>query len=91
MGVKLSTIPVFTAEVAPASVRGGLVTSFQLWVCFGVLVGFCVNLIFYQIGPLAWRFQMAAAFIPAIPILILIWFCPGMLRPIQGETKNTRH
>ncbi|KAF7189691.1 putative polyol transporter 2, partial [Pseudocercospora fuligena] len=37
MGVKISTIPVYTAEVAPASIRGGLVTSFQLWVAFGIL------------------------------------------------------
>jgi hypothetical protein len=24
--------------------------------------GFCSNLVFYRIGPLAWRFQLAAAF-----------------------------
>jgi hypothetical protein len=40
--------------------------------------GFCSNLVFYRIGPLAWRFQLAAAFAPAVPIVILIWFCPGM-------------
>lgn len=51
--------------------------SFQLWVAFGIFIGFCSNLIFYRIGPLAWRFQLAAAFAPAIPILIFIWFCPG--------------
>lgn len=38
MGVKISTIPVFSAEISPASIRGGLVTSFQLWVAFGTLV-----------------------------------------------------
>lgn len=46
--------------------------------------GFCSNLIFYRIGRLAWRFQLAAAFAPAIPILIFIWFCPGtFLDPIS--------
>lgn len=93
MGVKISTIPVFSAEVSPASIRGGLVTSFQLWVAFGIFVyvccivfrytadhcgsGFCSNLIFYRVGRLAWRFQLAAAFAPAIPVLIFVWFCPG--------------
>jgi hypothetical protein len=38
MGVKISMIPVFSAEVAPASIRGGLVTSFQLWVAFGIFL-----------------------------------------------------
>lgn len=88
MGIKISTIPVFSAEVAPASVRGGLVNSFIIWVSFGVLAGFCSNLIFYQIGPLAWRFQLAAAFVPAIPILVLVWFCPGMKYPKSKEEHH---
>ena len=95
MGIKISTIPVFSAEIAPASIRGGLVTSFQLWVAFGIFMcvspsdhhaafltfsssGFCSNLIFYRIGDLAWRFQLGAAFVPAVPVLFLVWFCPGM-------------
>lgn len=77
MGIKISTIPVYSAEVAPASIRGGIVTSFQLWVAFGIFVGFCSNLIWYRIGDLAWRFQLAAAFAPAIPVLVFVWFCPG--------------
>ncbi|GKT96500.1 sugar transporter [Colletotrichum tofieldiae] len=76
MGVKISTIPVYSAEVAPAAVRGGIVTSFQLWVAFGIFVGFCSNLVWYRIGNLAWRFQLGAAFVPAIPVLIFVWLCP---------------
>ncbi|KAE8446528.1 hypothetical protein EG329_011860 [Mollisiaceae sp. DMI_Dod_QoI] len=76
LGIKITTIPIMTSEVVPATIRGGLVMSFQLWVAFGILIGFCSNLIFHDIGRLAWRFQLAAAFAPAIPILILIWFCP---------------
>jgi hypothetical protein len=40
--------------------------------------GFCSNLIFFRIGDLAWRFQLGAAFVPAVPVLFLVWFCPGM-------------
>ncbi|KXS93912.1 hypothetical protein AC578_1858 [Pseudocercospora eumusae] len=76
MGVKISTIPVYTAEVAPASIRGGLVTSFQLWVAFGILVGFSSNLVFKDVGKNAWRFQLAAAFAPAVPLLFIVWLCP---------------
>lgn len=77
MGIKITTIPIMTSETVPAIIRGGLVMSFQLWVAFGILIGFSSNLIFYRIGSLAWRFQLAAAFVPAVPILIFIWFCPG--------------
>ncbi|GME25686.1 Sugar/inositol transporter [Neofusicoccum parvum] len=76
MGIKITTIPIMTSEASPAPIRGALVMSFQLWVAFGIFIGFCSNLVFYDIGKLAWRFQLAAAFVPAIPILILVWLCP---------------
>ncbi|TEA20590.1 putative polyol transporter 1 [Colletotrichum sidae] len=87
MGVKISTIPVYSAEVAPAAVRGGLVTSFQLWVAFGIFVGFCSNLIWYRIGQLAWRFQLASAFAPAIPVLIFVWYCPESPRWLMKKGR----
>lgn len=31
MGLKEVTVPVFSAEVAPTNVRGGLVMSWQVW------------------------------------------------------------
>lgn len=76
MRIKISTIPIYSAEVSPANIRGGIVTSFQLWVAFGILLGFSTNLIFMDVGRLAWRFQLSAAFVPAMPLLVLIWLCP---------------
>ncbi|KAJ7671747.1 hypothetical protein B0H17DRAFT_1162099 [Mycena rosella] len=73
IGIKITTIPIFSFETAPASIRGGLVMSFQVWVAFGIFIGFCSNLVFYRIGPLAWRFRLAAAFAPAVPLLLLVW------------------
>lgn len=90
MGVKITTIPIMTSETVPAVIRGGLVMSFQLWVAFGIFVGFCSNLIFFRIGRLAWRFQLAAAFAPAVPILIFIWVCPGWFaRTIKSKRANS--
>ncbi|PVI01711.1 hypothetical protein DM02DRAFT_717722 [Periconia macrospinosa] len=87
MGIKISTIPVYSAEISPASIRGGMVTSFQLWVAFGIFVGQCSNLTFYRIGRLAWRFQLAAAFAPAIPIVIFIWWCPESPRWLLKKNR----
>lgn len=50
--------------------------SFQLWVAFGIFFGFCSNLVFFQVGDNAWRIMLAAAFVPAVPIVFMIWFCP---------------
>ena len=77
MGLKEVTVPVFSAENAPTSVRGGLVMSWQLWTAFGIFLGTCANLAVKDLYiNLAWRLQLGSAFIPAIPLLIGIYFCP---------------
>lgn len=38
IGCKITTIPIMTAESVPASIRGGLVMSFQLFVAFGIFL-----------------------------------------------------
>ncbi|WWD01082.1 hypothetical protein V866_008020 [Kwoniella sp. B9012] len=87
MGMKITTIPIMTAETAPAAIRGALVMSFQLWVAFGIFFGFCSNLVFYQVGRIAWRIQLAAAFAPAVPLLVLIWFCPESPRWLMKKDR----
>ncbi|KAH0555842.1 hypothetical protein GP486_006212 [Trichoglossum hirsutum] len=41
-----------------------------------IFLGFSSNLVVSHIGPLGWRFQTAAAFLPAIVLLSLILVCP---------------
>ncbi|KAI1382758.1 uncharacterized protein F4822DRAFT_440836 [Hypoxylon trugodes] len=76
MGIKASTVPIFAAENSPASIRGALVMSWQLWTAFGILLGCSANLAVGQLGELSWRLQIGSAFIPAVPLTLLILFCP---------------
>lgn len=76
MGAKASTVPIFAAENSPASIRGALVMSWQLWTAFGIFLGTCANLAVVGIGGEAWRYQLGSAFIPAVPLVCLIFFCP---------------
>lgn len=76
MGLKGSCVPVFAAETAPASIRGALVMTWQLWTAFGIMLGFIANLAVYRVGEIAWRLQIGSAFIPAVPLTIGIYFCP---------------
>lgn len=76
MGSKASTVPIYAAENVPASIRGGLVMSWQMWTAFGIFLGFCANLAMYSVGRIAWRLQLGSAFIPAVPLVIGIFFCP---------------
>ncbi|KAL7624888.1 hypothetical protein AAE478_004102 [Parahypoxylon ruwenzoriense] len=75
MGVKASTVPIYAAENAPASVRGALVMSWQMWTAFGIFLGTSINLAVFN-HPLNWRLMLGAPFIPAVPLLCLIYLCP---------------
>jgi len=76
MGLKGSTVPIFAAENSPAKIRGALVMSWQMWTAFGIFLGVVANLICYQAGKIAWRLQIGSAFLPAVPLVIGIYFCP---------------
>jgi sugar porter (SP) family MFS transporter len=76
MGCKASSIPIFAAENSPASIRGALVMTWQMWTAFGIFLGVSANLALYQIGRDAWRLQLGSAFIPTLPLIFGIYLCP---------------
>ena len=80
MGLKEFTVPVFSAENAPANIRGALTMSWQMWVAFGIMMGFSANLAVQYVGAITWRLQLGSAFIPAVPLLIGIYFVPESAR-----------
>ncbi|KAF4987953.1 hypothetical protein FDECE_15236 [Fusarium decemcellulare] len=69
-------VPIFAAENSPAPIRGAFVMSWQMWTAFGIFLGTCANVAVTKIGHNAWRYQLGSAFIPAVPLLLLIYFCP---------------
>lgn len=88
MGLKEVTVPVYSAEVAPTNIRGGLVMSWQVWTAFGILLGTCANLVFVHTGDnIAWRLQFGSAFVPAVPLVLGIYFCPESPRWYMSKNK----
>ncbi|KAK5166150.1 uncharacterized protein LTR77_008411 [Saxophila tyrrhenica] len=80
MGLKAATVPIFAAENSPARIRGALLVSWQLFVALGMLLGYSANLAVFKVPVIAWRLQMGSAFLPAIPLLVGIYFCPESAR-----------
>ncbi|KAF5022002.1 hypothetical protein F66182_5959 [Fusarium sp. NRRL 66182] len=72
----IATVPIFAAENSPAPIRGAFVMSWQMWTAFGIFLGTCANVAVTNIGENAWRYQLGSAFIPAVPLMFLIYFCP---------------
>lgn len=89
MGLKGATVPIFAAENAPATIRGALVMSWQMWTAFGIFLGFCANLAVYRVGDIAWRLQIGSACLPAIPLTLGIYFCPGMSDAVPSSSFRT--
>lgn len=48
----------------------------QMWVAFGIFLGLCANLALHDAGRIAWRLQLGSAFLPVLPLLFGIFFCP---------------
>ncbi|KAL2194088.1 hypothetical protein P885DRAFT_71652 [Corynascus similis CBS 632.67] len=76
MGIKASTVPIYAAENSPALIRGALVMSWQMWTAFGIFLGTAFNLAVFYTGSINWRLMLGAPFIPAVPLLCLIYLCP---------------
>ncbi|KAF9698407.1 hypothetical protein EKO04_003880 [Ascochyta lentis] len=87
MGLKEVTVPVFTAEIAPTMIRGGLVMSWQLWTAFGILLGTSANLAVKDTGAISWRLQLGSAFIPAVPLILGILFVPESPRWLMSKKR----
>lgn len=48
----------------------------SLLAAFGIFLGFVANLVVVDTGKIAWRLQIGSAFIPALPLLVGVFFCP---------------
>jgi sugar porter (SP) family MFS transporter len=90
VGVVSSVVPLYLSEIAPVAVRGRLVTLQQLMITLGILVSYCVDLVFTSSG--SWRAMFAVGLAPAALLFV------GMLRSpetpawldTRGETERAR-
>jgi sugar porter (SP) family MFS transporter len=68
--------PLYIAEVAPARVRGALVSVNQLAIVTGILMAYFVNWIFAGSGPSNWRWMYGMGAIPSVFFFLLLLRVP---------------
>ncbi|OTA61573.1 hypothetical protein K449DRAFT_331114 [Hypoxylon sp. EC38] len=78
MGVKAVSTPILASETAVGFWRGSSILAWQLWVSFGIMMGFAFNLAFYKASSrrLSLQLILGAPFVPSIFLMIGLCFCP---------------
>lgn len=96
IGIASMNAPTYIAEIAPAGIRGKLVTYYQLAVVIGFFVVFLVT---YFIGSTAteveniqsgWRYMLWSELIPSLSFLILLFFVPKSPRWLALKGEKTK-
>ena len=68
VGIVAVAVPLYVAELVPAEDRGKYVTFFQLFLTFGIVLAYFVDLMFTPTGN--WHAMFAIVLIPAVALLL---------------------
>jgi MFS transporter, SP family, xylose:H+ symportor len=96
IGVGLASMlsPMYIAEIAPANIRGKLVSWNQFAIIFGMLVVYFVNYSIARQGSdgwiqqIGWRWMFASEVVPASMFLILLFFVPETPRYMALKNRE---
>ncbi len=78
VGFASTVAPLYAAEMAPARVRGRIVSSYQLAITIGIFVAYLVNDLLQDSGQ--WRAMFAAAVVPGVLLVIGFLIVPESVR-----------
>jgi SP family arabinose:H+ symporter-like MFS transporter len=76
VGTAILTAPMYIAEIAPARLRGRLVSLNQLMIVIGISVSFFSNYFLLSLGAASWRWMLGVQAIPAALFFLLLTRVP---------------
>jgi sugar porter (SP) family MFS transporter len=86
VGSASALVPSYISESAPTDVRGSLSSLFQLAITLGILIAYLVNAAFAPVG--SWRWPVGLAFLPALVLLVGMYFLPETPRWLVGKDRD---
>ncbi|KAL2533286.1 Polyol transporter 5 [Abeliophyllum distichum] len=88
VGYSLMVAPVYTAEVSPAMTRGFLSSFPEVFITFGILLGYIFNYALSSLPPhINWRLMLGLAAFPAISIALGVLYMPESPRWLVMKGK----
>lgn len=88
VGVAALVCPMYIAEIAPASLRGRLVTLYQLAIVSGLLLAYLSNYLLLPTGINNWRWMFSSQTIPALLFFAGLFFVPESPRWLVKKKRN---
>ncbi|TZF83237.1 sugar porter family MFS transporter [Pedobacter sp. BS3] len=91
IGFASNVVPLYISEIAPAKIRGRLVTCYQFALTFGILVAYLSNatlLHYYRATPEVWRIMFGVGIIPALLFMSGLSIIPESPRWLMLQGKH---
>lgn len=89
VGVAALVCPMYIAEIAPASLRGRLVTFYQLAIVSGLLLAYLSNYLLLNTGENNWRWMFSSQTVPALLFFGGLFFVPESPRWLIKKKRIT--
>ena len=100
LGMASYSAPLYIAEMAPADIRGRLITGYQLMITLGIVLAFVSDTIFVTLAQkglmdasIAWRWMLGILALPSAFMFVVVLFLPGsprwaVLKGFDDEARN---
>ncbi|HWM69679.1 MAG TPA: sugar porter family MFS transporter [Steroidobacteraceae bacterium] len=88
VGTALLTAPMYIAEIAPARMRGRLVSLNQLMIVIGISVSFFSNYFLLSLGDESWRWMLGVQVVPATVFFLLLTLVPESPRWLLSKGRE---
>ena len=85
VGIASYTAPLYLSEIAPEKIRGSMISMYQLMITIGILGAYLSDTAFSYTG--AWRWMLGVIIIPAILLLIGVFFLPDSPRWFAAKRR----
>jgi SP family arabinose:H+ symporter-like MFS transporter len=80
--------PLYISEIAPARIRGALVSVNQMAIVSGILIAYFVNWVLVGAGPSNWRWMFATGAAPAVVFFLLVLGVPESPRWLLKQGRE---
>lgn len=88
VGIAALVCPMYIAEIAPAPMRGRLVSFYQLAIVSGLLLAYFSNYLLLDTGINNWRWMFSSQLAPALLFFVGLFFIPESPRWLIKKGKN---